>query len=105
MAACGHSKRRSNLNPAPKFTLLDALWAVFNIDIEYAFEQARPTHARRGAMRVSVIGCVIGCMLCWTRNDRSAQLGVGCEQAVETNQMQPQTRHRSKCSRPIQFSA
>ena len=24
-----------------------ALWAVFEIDIEYPLEQARPTHARR----------------------------------------------------------
>ncbi len=33
-----------------------ALRAVFNIDIEYAFEQARPTHTRRGATRGRVIG-------------------------------------------------
>ena len=33
--------RGDDLQAAP------TLWAVINIDIEYAFEQARPTHARR----------------------------------------------------------
>ena len=32
------------------------LRAVFNVDIEDAFEQVRPTHARGNAIRVSVIG-------------------------------------------------
>ena len=49
----------------------------FDIDIEHPFEQARPTPARRRALRVRVIGCVLGCLLRWTRNDRSAQLDVG----------------------------
>ena len=64
--------------------------------IEHPFEQARPTHARgRWAMRLSVLGC----LLRWTRNDRSAQLGVGCEHAMETNQMQPRTR--DECGQPL----
>ena len=33
------------------------VWAVFDVDIEYALEQARPTHARWRAMRV--IGVVL----------------------------------------------
>ncbi len=45
-------------------------------------------------MRVSVIGCVLGCLVHWTGNDRSAQLGVGREHAVEANQMQAWTRHQ-----------
>jgi hypothetical protein len=37
-------------------------------------------------MRVRVIGGVFGCIL-WSRNDRSTQLGVGGEHAVEADQM------------------
>jgi len=50
-------------------------------------------------MRVSVIGCVLGCLVHWTGNDRSAQLGVGREHAVEANQMQP--RRRDECGQPL----
>jgi hypothetical protein len=39
-------------------------------------------------MRVSVLGYVLGCRVRWTGNDRSAQFGVGREQAMEANQMQ-----------------
>jgi hypothetical protein len=42
-------------------------------------------------MRVTVLGCVLGCWLRWTRDDRRAQLGVGCEHAVEANQMRDQS--------------
>ena len=66
--------------------------AVFDIDIEHALEQARPTHARRRALGVRVIECVLGCLLRWTRNDRRPQRSVGCEHAMEANQMQPRTR-------------
>jgi hypothetical protein len=60
--------------------------------IEHALEQARPAHARWRAMRMRVIGGVLGCLLRWTGNDRRAQLGVGREHAMEANQMQPWTR-------------
>ena len=50
-------------------------------------------------MRVSVIGCVLGCLVRWTRNDRRAQLGVGREHAMEANQMQPRTR--DQCGQPL----
>ena len=40
-------------------------------------------------MRVRVIGGELGCLLRWRRNDRRAQLGVGCEHAMGANQMQP----------------
>ena len=43
-------------------------------------------------MRVSAIGCVLGCILRWTRHDRATQPGVGREHAMEANQMQPRTR-------------
>jgi hypothetical protein len=45
-------------------------------------------------MRMGVIGRVRGGILRWARNDRGTQLGVGCEHAMETNQMQPGTRHQ-----------
>ena len=50
-----------------------------------ALEQARPTHARRGAM--GVMGCVLAGILQWTRNDSRAQLRIGREHAVKANQM------------------
>jgi len=50
-------------------------------------------------MRVSVIGCVLGCIVRWTRNDRSTQRGVGREHAMEANQMQP--RRRDECGQPL----
>jgi hypothetical protein len=50
-------------------------------------------------MRVSVIGCVLGCLVHWTRNDRRTQRGVGREHAVEANQMQPRTR--DECGEPL----
>jgi hypothetical protein len=37
-------------------------------DIEDPLEQPGPTHARRRAMRVRVIGCVPGCILQWAWN-------------------------------------
>ena len=40
-----------------------ALWAVFDVDIEDAFEQARPTHARGRRLRMGVIGWLPGCVL------------------------------------------
>ena len=60
--------------------------------IEYAFQQARPAHARWRAMRMRVIDRVLGCLLRWTGNDRSTQPSVGGEHAMEANQMQPRTR-------------
>jgi hypothetical protein len=57
----------------------------------YAFQQARPAHARWRAMRTRVIDCVLGCLLRWAGNDRSMQRSVGCEHAIEANQMQPRT--------------
>ena len=46
-----------------------------------------------------VIDCVLGCLLRWIRDDRCAQLGVGCEQAMEANQMQP--RARDQCGQAL----
>ena len=43
---------------------------------------------------MSVIGCVQAGILRWTRNDRSTQLGVGGEHAMEASQVQPGTRHQ-----------
>ena len=60
--------------------------AVFDIDVEDAFEQARPTHTRRRVRRV--MGCMPGCILRRPRHDRGTQLGVGGEHAVEADQMQ-----------------
>jgi len=39
-------------------------------------------------MRVSVIGCGLGCLVRWTGDDRRTQRGVGREHAMEVNQMQ-----------------
>jgi hypothetical protein len=58
-----------------------ALRAVLHIDSEHALEQGRPTYALLAR---------------WRRNDRSAQLGVGCEHAKEANQMQPWTRDQCR---------
>ena len=50
-------------------------------------------------MGVNVLGCVFGCLLRWTGNDRRAQLGVGREHAMEANQMQP--RRRDECGQAL----
>ena len=68
------------------------LRAVFEVDIEHAFEQPRPAHARRCFMRV--VGRIIDGFLRWARHDRGAQPGIGCEHAVKTDQMQARTRHQ-----------
>jgi hypothetical protein len=60
-----------------------AIRTVFAIDIKHPFEQARPTHTRRRALRVRVIGRVFGCILRWTWDDLRAQLSVGGEHAME----------------------
>jgi len=65
---------------------------VFDIDRENAFEQARPTHARRCAMRV--LGGVFTGILRRTRHDRGTQPGIGREHAVAADQMQARTRHQ-----------
>jgi hypothetical protein len=62
-----------------------AVRAVFDVEIEDAFEQPGPTHARRRAVCVHVIGCVHGAILGWTRNDLRAQLSVRGEHAVEAD--------------------
>ena len=53
-----------------------AVRAVFNVDIEDALEQARPTQARRRRLRMGMIGQLPGCVLCRGRDDRRAQLSV-----------------------------
>ena len=53
--------------------------AVFDVNVEDPFEQPGRTHARRRALRVSVLGR----MLCRTRNDFTTQLRVRREQAME----------------------
>ena len=65
---------------------------MFDIDRENTFEQARPTHARRCAG--CVLGGVLDCILRWAQHDRSTQPGVGCQHAVEADQMQARTRHQ-----------
>jgi hypothetical protein len=45
---------------------------------------------------MSVIGCVHGGILRWTRNDRRTQLGVRGEHAMEANEVQPGTRHQCR---------
>ncbi len=45
-------------------------------------------------MRVDVIGCVLGAVICWSGHDRRAQLSVRREHAVEADPMQPRTRHQ-----------
>ena len=42
-------------------------------------------------MRVDVIGCVLGAVICWSGHDRRAQLSVRGEYAVEANQVQART--------------
>jgi hypothetical protein len=68
--------------------------AVFDIDSEDPFEQAGPTHARQHTRGVSVMGCVWVLMLRWARNNLRAKLRVGCEYAMEADQMQPRAGHQ-----------
>ena len=46
---------------------------MFDVDIENVLEQPGPTHVR--AMRVRMIGCVLGSMLRRAWNDLRAELG------------------------------
>ena len=38
---------------------------------------------------MSAIGCALGCMVPWVRNDRSAKLGVACEQTSKRVRCSP----------------
>ena len=58
-----------------------ALRAVFQVDVEHAFEQLRPTHPRRVAVRVLVHRCAV--LLRGLRDDRRTQFGVRGEHPVE----------------------
>ena len=68
-----------------------ARWAAFDIDLEDPLEQACPTQACRRRLRVGAIASLFGRIVHGTGHDRSAQLGVGCEHAVEADQMPPGT--------------
>jgi len=76
------------------------VWAVFDIDIEYPFEQPRPAHACRG-QGGGALGVVIASRISVERrawNDLGAEFGVGREQALQANQMQPGTRDQCRSS-------
>ena len=79
----GSNDRGDDLQAAP------TVWAVFDIDIEYPFQQARPTHALRRSGRwglgVVIASLMGGDRLAW--NDLGPKFGVGCEHAMEANQM------------------
>ena len=71
------------------------VWAVFDVDIKYALEQAGPAHARRRGGRG--LGVVIASRMGVerrARNDLGPQFGVGREHTMEANQMQPGSRHQ-----------
>lgn len=38
---------------------------MVDVDIEDSFEQSGPTHARRRTLRLRVIACGLGCLLCF----------------------------------------
>jgi hypothetical protein len=52
-------KHRRRFNSSDDLQAATTLQAPF--DIDHAFKQTRPTHARRRAMCMRVIGCVRGC--------------------------------------------
>jgi hypothetical protein len=60
-----------------------AVQAVFHVDVEDPFEQSSPTHARRRALRLSVLAGGLGGTLWRSGNDFTAQLGVGRQHAME----------------------
>ncbi len=64
-----------------------AVWAVFDVNIENALEQARPTQARGRMVRVGMIGGGIACLLRWAGNDGRTQPGVRGEYVVQADQM------------------
>ena len=67
----------------PQFGSVHCAPHGYEVDIEDALEQARPTHARGRKLRMGMVGRVLGFVLCGCRNDRRAQLGVRGEHAVE----------------------
>ena len=76
--ACPEPRRRGgdNLQSAA------AVGAVFHVDIEDSFEQSRLAHARRRALRLSVLAGGRGGTLWRSGNDFTAQLGVGRQNAI-----------------------
>jgi len=54
-----------------------AVGAAFHVDIEDPFEQPGPAHAWYLSLTLGVIGWGLGGTLCRSRNDFTAQLGVG----------------------------
>ena len=74
-----------------EFQASATMWAVFDVDIEHALEQLRPTHARRRAMGVPGCMCV---GLVRPRNDRGAQSGIGREHPMKVDQKQARPRHQ-----------
>src|SRR5262249_55767201 len=71
-----------------------AVGAMFDVDVEDSFEQSRPAHARWFSLSLVVIGQGLSSALCGGGNDLTAQLRVGCQYAVEADQMKTRTRHQ-----------
>lgn len=82
---------RRLLDGGDDLELAATLRAVFEVDIEHAFEQARPAHARRC---MCVLLGVIAWFLRWARHDRRTQPGMGCQHPVKTDQVQAWARHQ-----------
>ena len=66
---------RRILNGGDDLQAAAAVGAVFNVDVEDPFEQSGPTHARRRALRVSVLaGCLGGTL--WRSGRDTGQFDV-----------------------------
>ena len=77
--------------------LAAAVRAVLEVDLEDPFEQPGPAHSHRLAMRavrlaLGGLGC-LSALVRPLRHHRRTQLGVGCQHAVEADQVQAWPRH------------
>ncbi len=83
------------LDGSDDFQFTPAVRAVFDVDIEYPFQQSGPADAnrRRGMRRVVLrIGSVLFDFL-RVRNDFGTVFGVGRQYPMKSNQVESWTRH------------
>ena len=60
---------------------------MFDVDIEYTFKPSARKSCAPASDARELIGCVFGCPVRWTGNDRRTQRRVGHEHAMEANPM------------------
>ena len=90
--------RCRRINPRTSMLLTTAVRAVLEVDLKHAREQPDPTNARRPAVRAAWLGRgelrLAGDLLGAVRHHQCPQLRVGRQHPMESDQVQPRSRHQ-----------